>query len=71
VTSRSSLSFATRRIVIPEDVRTVLNRAVPRCGDRILRALHVQWMLDGEEIGDPVGSFGETLSADVELLLAR
>jgi cell division ATPase FtsA len=71
VTSRSSLSFATRRVVIAEDVRTVLNRAVTRCGGRILRALHVQWMLDGEEIGDPVGAFGETLSADVELLIGR
>ena len=71
VTSRSSLSFATRRVVIAEDVRTVLNRAVHRCGGRILRALDVQWMLDGEEIGDPVGAFGETLSADVELLVER
>lgn len=52
-------------------MRTVLNRAVPRCGGRILRAQHVQWMLDGEEIDDPVGTFGETLSADVELLVER
>jgi hypothetical protein len=52
-------------------VRTLLDRAVPRCGGRIFRAQHARWMLDGEEIGDPVGAFGETLSADVELLVER
>lgn len=69
--SRSSLSFATRRVVLAEDVRTLLDPAVPRCDGRILRALHLQWMLDGQEIGDLVGAFGETLSADVELLVER
>ena len=31
----------------------------------------VQWMLDGEEIDEPVGAFGEILSADLEVLVER
>jgi hypothetical protein len=52
-------------------MHNVLDRAVPKVDGRILRAVHVQWMLDGQEVGDPVGAFGETLSADVELLVER
>jgi cell division ATPase FtsA len=68
---RSALSFAVPRTVTAEDMDKVLERAVPRYEGRILRALVFRWMLDGEEIVEPVGSFGEILSADVEVLIER
>jgi len=71
VPTRSSLTFAAPRTVTAEDVEAVLARAVPRCEGRSLSAMVVQWMLDGEKIDEPVGAFGETLSADLEVLVER
>ena len=68
---RSALSFASPRRVTAEDVDKVVQRAIPRYEGRILRALVFRWMLDSEEIDEPVGAFGEVLSADVEVLIER
>ena len=71
VTMRSALSFAVPRTVTAEDMDKVLDRALPVYEGRILRALVFRWMLDGEETDEPVGVFGEVLSADVEVLIER
>ena len=71
LTTRSALSFAGPRAVTEEDVGAVLARAVPWCEGRSLSAMVVQWTLDGEEIDEPVGAFGETLSAVLEVLIQR
>ncbi len=67
--SRRTFELTRRRAITTEDMRYMLNLAMPPYNAREVVVTRLEWDVDGVPVRSPVGEFGSRLTATVELPL--